>query len=76
MTFELDNLVPPNQEVEADRNHLFRVLVNLLRNAADASLTTGGGVQIGWTRNGSHIEVAIDDDARGRIRFAHRCLRR
>jgi signal transduction histidine kinase len=41
------------------------VLINLLRNAADASLTTGGGVQIGWTRNGSHVNVAIEDEGPG-----------
>lgn len=39
--------------------------INLLRNAADASLITGGGVRIGWTRNGSHVEVAIEDDGPG-----------
>jgi signal transduction histidine kinase len=34
--FEFDNQVPVEQEVKADRNHLYRVLVNLLRNAAEA----------------------------------------
>jgi signal transduction histidine kinase len=34
--FELDNLVPVDLQVEADRNHLYRVLVNLMRNAAEA----------------------------------------
>jgi len=25
----------------------------------------GGGVRIGWTRNGSHVEVAIEDEGPG-----------
>ena len=37
--FELDNLVPFDREVEADRNHLYRVMVNLMRNAAEAGAT-------------------------------------
>jgi len=28
-------------------------------------LITGGGVRIGWTRNGSHVEVAIEDEGPG-----------
>lgn len=35
-TFQVDNEVPLDQQVEADRDHLYRVLVNLLRNAAEA----------------------------------------
>jgi signal transduction histidine kinase len=41
------------------------VLINLLRNAADASLSTGGGVEIEWTRNGAHVEVMIEDEGPG-----------
>lgn len=37
--FELDNRVPLDLEIEADRNHLYRVLVNLMRNAAEARAT-------------------------------------
>ncbi|MGA2739677.1 MAG: ATP-binding protein [Bryobacteraceae bacterium] len=55
----------PDIFIQGDPDQLEQVLINLLRNAADASLTTGGGVQIGWTRNGSHVEVAIEDDGPG-----------
>jgi len=55
----------PDIFIKGDPDQLEQVLINLLRNAADASLTTGGGVQIGWTRNGSHLEVAIDDEGPG-----------
>ncbi|HXM39967.1 MAG TPA: ATP-binding protein [Bryobacteraceae bacterium] len=55
----------PDISIQGDPDQLEQVLINLLRNAADASLTTGGGVEIGWTRNGSHVEVAIEDDGPG-----------
>jgi signal transduction histidine kinase len=55
----------PDIFIQGDPDQLEQVLINLLRNAADASLTTGGGVQIGWTRNGSQVEVAIEDEGPG-----------
>jgi len=44
---------------------LEQVLINLLRNAADASLTTSGGVHIGWRRDGSMLEIWIKDEGPG-----------
>jgi len=44
---------------------LEQVLINLLRNAADASLTTQGGVRIGWRIDGSMLEIWIKDDGPG-----------
>src|ERR1700733_6203030 len=55
----------PDIFIQGDPDQLEQVLINLLRNAADASLTTGGGVQIEWTRNGSHVEVVIEDEGPG-----------
>jgi two-component system nitrogen regulation sensor histidine kinase NtrY len=55
----------PDIFVQGDPDQLDQVLINLLRNAADASLTTGGGVEIEWLRNGSHLEVLIEDDGPG-----------
>jgi two-component system nitrogen regulation sensor histidine kinase NtrY len=55
----------PDLHIQGDPDQLEQVLINLLRNAADASLTTGGRVEIGWTRNGSHVEVAITDEGPG-----------
>jgi nitrogen fixation/metabolism regulation signal transduction histidine kinase len=51
--------------VQGDPDQLEQVLINLLRNAADASLTTGGGVAIGWQRDGSMIEIWVKDDGQG-----------
>ena len=39
--------------------------INLLRNAADASLTTGGAVAIGWQRDGGMIEIWVKDERQG-----------
>jgi two-component system nitrogen regulation sensor histidine kinase NtrY len=51
--------------VQGDPDQLEQVLINLLRNAADASLTTNGGVRIGWRRDGSMLEIWIKDEGPG-----------
>jgi nitrogen fixation/metabolism regulation signal transduction histidine kinase len=51
--------------VQADPDQLDQVLINLLRNAADASLSTGGAVGIGWRRDGSMLEIRVIDDGPG-----------
>jgi signal transduction histidine kinase len=51
--------------VQGDPDQLEQVLINLLRNAADASLTTGGGVEIGWRRNGAMLEIWVKDEGPG-----------
>ena len=35
--------------LQADADQLEQLLINLLRNAVDASVETGGGVAVGWT---------------------------
>jgi nitrogen fixation/metabolism regulation signal transduction histidine kinase len=55
----------PELIVQGDPDQLEQVLINLLRNAADASLTTNGGVRIGWRRDGSMLEIWIKDDGPG-----------
>jgi two-component system, NtrC family, nitrogen regulation sensor histidine kinase NtrY len=51
--------------VQGDPDQLEQVLINLLRNAADASLATGGGVSIGWQRDGGMLEIWVRDDGQG-----------
>jgi signal transduction histidine kinase len=59
-------LVPgPDLTIKADGDQLEQLLINLLRNAADAALETGGGVKVGWTKNATHLEVWIEDEGPG-----------
>jgi len=55
----------PPMTVQGDPDQLEQVLINLLRNAADASLTTKGGVEVGWRRDGAMLEIWIRDEGPG-----------
>jgi two-component system, NtrC family, nitrogen regulation sensor histidine kinase NtrY len=58
---------PGSLKVRADPDQLEQLLINLLRNGADAALETGGGVRIGWARppRASYVEVFVEDDGPG-----------
>jgi len=55
----------PPLTVQGDPDQLEQVLINLLRNAADSSLITGGGVAIGWNKDGGMLEIWVKDDGQG-----------
>ncbi len=55
----------PEIKLQADPDQLQQVLINLIRNAADASLETQGKVSVGWTRNGASLEVFVRDEGLG-----------
>ena len=55
----------PPITIQADADQLDQLLINLLRNAADASLETGGDVVLDWKKNGAFVDVAITDDGHG-----------
>lgn len=55
----------PDASVEADADQLDQALINLLRNAVDAALETGGGVRMGWRRRGRFLELWIEDEGPG-----------
>src|SRR5579859_4725923 len=50
---------------EADGDLLDQLLINLVRNAVDASLETKGGVKVRWNRNSSGLEVLVEDEGAG-----------
>jgi signal transduction histidine kinase len=59
-------IVPgPEITIQADGDQLEQLLINLLRNAVDAALETGGGVRIGWLVQGGHIDLWVEDDGLG-----------
>jgi signal transduction histidine kinase len=58
----------PDVRVRADPDQLEQLLINLLRNAAEASLETGGRVRVGWTvadGAASQVELWVDDEGPG-----------
>jgi nitrogen fixation/metabolism regulation signal transduction histidine kinase len=54
----------PNFTIQGDPDQLEQVLINLLRNAADASLTTKGRVTVGWQRD-TMMEIWVKDEGPG-----------
>jgi len=64
----------PETTIQGDRDQLEQLLINLLRNAVDASLEAHGvdaspekqgGVSIAWNRVGTLLEVLIQDEGPG-----------
>jgi two-component system nitrogen regulation sensor histidine kinase NtrY len=55
----------PRAIISADVDQLEQLLINLIRNAADAALETHGGVQVGWLLQGSQLEIWVIDDGPG-----------
>jgi PAS domain S-box-containing protein len=55
----------PAVSVTADGDQLDQLLINLVRNATDAALETGGGVEIGWRTTAGVLEVMVEDDGPG-----------
>ena len=51
--------------IQADPDQLEQLLINLLRNAVDASLETGGEVHVAWQQNSHHLFVVVDDEGPG-----------
>jgi two-component system, NtrC family, nitrogen regulation sensor histidine kinase NtrY len=60
------HLVPgPEIQIQADADQLDQLLINVLRNAVDAALETGGGVYVGWRRDDRFVEVWVRDEGPG-----------
>jgi signal transduction histidine kinase len=55
----------PVVSVTADGDQLDQLLINLVRNAADAALETGGGVEIGWRILAGVLELTVEDEGPG-----------
>jgi nitrogen fixation/metabolism regulation signal transduction histidine kinase len=70
-TAELDKRIPivvaagPDVVIQADGDQLDQLLINLVRNAVDAALETGGGVTLGWHTSPAQVTVTVADEGPG-----------
>lgn len=55
----------PDLTIQADADQLDQVLINLVKNAVDAAMETGGGVQVGWDKRNGFLEVWVRDEGPG-----------
>jgi len=55
----------PAITLQADPDQIEQLLINLLKNAVEASLESGGGVEVSWERAGAFVDVVIDDQGPG-----------
>ena len=55
----------PETTLSADRDQLEQLLINLVRNAVDAALETGGGASVRWRKNGAYLEILVEDEGPG-----------
>lgn len=55
----------PDVTVAGDRGQLEQVLINLVRNAVDAALETGGAVRVVWSDRGEFADIAVEDEGPG-----------
>ena len=68
---ELETRIPVNIRsgtsivVSADADQIEQAIINLIRNAVDASLETGGGIAVSWVRQPAHLEIQIEDEGPG-----------
>src|SRR5215468_10787558 len=62
-------LAGPSITIDADPDQIEQLLINLIRNAVDASLDPSlkqpGSVEVGWRVNPSNVEIFIRDEGPG-----------
>jgi len=68
---ELENRLPvavkatDDVEIYADPDQLEQLLINIVRNAVDATLETSGNVWIDWQRVDGALQVTVEDEGPG-----------
>ena len=52
-------------QVEADPDQLEQLLINIVRNAVDATVETGGKVWIDWSKADGFLQLTVEDEGPG-----------
>ncbi len=55
----------PDLIIRADGDQLEQLLINVVRNAVDATLETGGTVRVGWRRQNANLLIWVRDEGPG-----------
>ncbi|HWR15917.1 MAG TPA: ATP-binding protein [Terriglobales bacterium] len=55
----------PPLTLSLDPDQFEQLLINLVKNAVDASLESKGAVQVGWEQNGNTAEIFVRDEGPG-----------
>jgi signal transduction histidine kinase len=68
---ELENRLPVtvngsgDVDITADPDQLEQLLINIVRNAVDATLDTNGRVWIDWAQSDGGIQISVEDEGPG-----------
>ncbi len=54
-----------NPAVAADPDQIEQLLINVLRNAVDAAMETGGGVSMDWHEDDGALQIIVEDEGPG-----------
>ena len=55
----------PDVTIQADGGQLDQLLINLVRNAVDATVETGGHVDVEWATRNGRVDIWVRDDGPG-----------
>ncbi len=62
---KVEVLPGPEVTLQADGDQLEQILINLIKNAVEASRETGGGVRVMWKKDATFLDVIVQDDGPG-----------
>jgi signal transduction histidine kinase len=55
----------PDVRIEIDPDQIEQALINILQNAVDASMESGGAVSMNWSRSADYVELRVMDEGPG-----------
>jgi nitrogen fixation/metabolism regulation signal transduction histidine kinase len=55
----------PEVTLKADSDQIAQVIINLVKNAIEASMPTGGKVQLGWKTSDGDVVIEVIDEGEG-----------